>query len=322
MSECLPRENAFMLPNELISILPKTDALVKAEVIGGSGSNRSYRRLYMKSGRELIGTVGTNRAENEAFIYLAAKLREAGVNVPEVLAVSDDNMAYVQTSVGNKSLFDCLDREDLIGETIDMLAKVQQTPDIDYSRCYPVAAMDRRAIMWDLNYFKYCFLKTTPGVEINEPELEDDFERLVDIIMAAKPTGFVVRDFQSRNIMIDSDGRPALIDFQGGRFGPAHYDVASFLWQARAGFSDELRSRMVSRFCSARAIDEAEFRSELPYFIALRLMQALGAYGFRGRFEGKEQFIKPIAPAVASLKSILSLLPVPLSAIEAHLQVL
>lgn len=320
MSECWPLASVSMLPDELINILPQGDDLAEATPIGGSGSNRRYWRLLMASGRELIGTVGTNREENKAFIYLAEKLGAAGVNVPEVLAVSDDYMAYVQTSVGSKSLFDCLEREDIIGATIDMLAKVQQTPDIDYSRCYPVAAMDRRAIMWDLNYFKYCFLKTTPGLEIDEPALEDDFERLTDIILSAGPSGFMVRDFQSRNIMIDTADRPALIDFQGGRLGPAHYDVASFLWQARAGFADELRSRMVSRFCSVRAIDEAKFRSELPYFIALRLMQALGAYGFRGRFEGKEQFIRPIAPAVTSLKSTLASLPTPLPAIASHLQ--
>ncbi len=309
-----------MLPNELTRLLPKGDALIEALPIGGSGSNRSYWRLRMASGRELIGTVGTNREENRAFIYLAGKFAEAGVNVPHIVAVSADEMAYVQTSVGKKSLFDCLDRVDLIKQSMEMLARVQQTADIDYSRCYPVAEMNRRAIMWDLNYFKYCFLRTTPGLELDEPALEDDFERLTDIILSARPLGFMVRDFQSRNVMIDADGRPALIDFQGGRLGAAHYDVASFLWQARAGFSDELRSEMVSHYCRVRNIDEDLFRSELPYFIALRLMQALGAYGFRGRFEGKEKFLTPIAPAVVTLKSVLADLRTPLPAIAKHLE--
>lgn len=309
-----------MLPNELTSLLPKGETPIEVSPIGGSGSNRSYWRVRLSSGRRLIATIGNCRAENDAFIYLSEKLAAAGVNVPKVIAVSSDGMAYWQTSVGSKSLFDCLDRIDLIEQSIDMLAQVHQVPGIDYSRCYPVAEMDRRAIMWDLNYFKYCFLKTTPGLELDEPALEDDFERLTDIILSACPLGFMVRDFQSRNVMIDSTGRPALIDFQGGRLGPAHYDVASFLWQARAGFSDRLRSQMVSRYCNARGLDESKFRSELPYFIALRLMQTLGAYGFRGRFEGKEKFLTPIAPAVATLKSTLADLPAPLPAIAAHLK--
>lgn len=309
-----------MLANELIALLPKGESVVNVQPIGGSGSNRSYWRINLASGKELIGTIGNRLAENDAFIYLSKKLATAGVNVPRVVAVSSDGMAYLQTSVGTKSLYDCLERTDLIEQSMDLLAQVHQVTDIDYSQCYPVPEMDRRAIMWDLNYFKYCFLRTTPGLELNEPALEDDFERLTDIILSAKPLGFMVRDFQSRNIMIDANDCPALIDFQGGRLGPAHYDVASFLWQARAGFADNLRWAMVAHYCAKRGIDETKFRTELPYFIAFRLMQALGAYGFRGRFEGKEQFIQPIAPAVESLKAILAALPIPLPSIAAHLR--
>lgn len=298
-----------MLPTELTSLLPASRRLTGADLIGGSGSNRSYWRLRFESGADLIATLGTNLRENEAFIYLAGKLAEAGVNVPRIVAVSTDRMAYLQTDVGERSLFDCLERTDLIAKSIDLLARAQQTPTIDYGRCFPVAEMDRRAIMWDLNYFKYCFLKTCPGLEIDEPALEDDFEALTEIILRAEPRGFMVRDFQSRNIMIGPDDEPYLIDFQGGRLGPAHYDAASFLWQARAGFSDELRSAMVSRFCAARGVDEARFRRELPYFIVLRLLQALGAYGFRGRFERKEHFLKSIPPALRSLRRELDALP-------------
>lgn len=294
-----------MLPDELTRLLPESDPLVGVEPIGGSGSNRRYWRLAFGSGRTLIATLGTNRAENEAFIYLDSKLAAAGVNVPAIVAVSNDRMAYLQTDVGSRALFDCLERTDMIGKSIDLLARAQQARNIDYSRCFPVAEMDRRSIMWDLNYFKYCFLKTCSGVEIDEPALEDDFDELAEIILAAEPRGFMVRDFQSRNIMVGSDDEPYLIDFQGGRFGPAHYDVASFLWQARAGFSDSLRSEMISRFCRARSVCEADFRAVLPFFVVLRLLQALGAYGFRGRFERKEHFLKSIPPAVTSLASTL-----------------
>lgn len=307
------------LPSELSTLLPAGETLVAADPIGGSGSNRSYWRLRFASGLELIGTIGTNREENRAFIYLAEKLAAGGTNVPRVPAVSPDEMAYVQTSVGISALFDCLERRDLIAAAMRLLARAQQTPGIDYGRCFPVAAMDRRAIMWDLNYFKYCFLKTCPGLEINEPALEDDFEHLTSIILSAEPRGFMVRDFQSRNVMVGTDGHTlSLIDFQGGRLGPAHYDVASFLWQARAGFPSELRSEMVGEFCRARGIDETQFRCELPYFIVLRLLQALGAYGFRGRFERKEHFLRSIPQALASLDATLADMPLP--AIKAHIK--
>lgn len=296
------------LPSEFDRLLPAAPREVIA--LSGSGSNRRYWRLKFDCGPDLIATQGIDLKENKAFFYLAGKLAEAGVNVPLLVGISADRMHYVQTDVGSVSLFDCLDRIDLIDDAIDMLALAQQTQGIDYGRCFPVAEFDRRSVMWDLNYFKYCFLKTSPGLEIDEPALEDDFERLADRVLGVGPRGFMVRDFQSRNVMVSND-EVALIDFQGGRLGPAHYDVVSFLWQARAGFSDALRSRMVCRFCAARGIDEAKFRAELPWFVVLRLLQALGAYGFRGRFERKDHFLRSIPPAIASIRKELRSLDLP-----------
>ena len=296
----MPLANASMLPRSIKDLLPWDVELLSADPINGSGSNRRYWRLRFASGLELIATEGTVRAENEAFIYLSGQFRAAGVNVPRVVAVSPDSMAYLQTSVGSRSLFEMLDRTDLIAKSMDLLARVHSVSNIDYSRCYPVPAMDRRSIMWDLNYFKYCFLKTTPGLNIDEPALEDDFERIADDLLTAEPKAFMIRDFQSRNVMIKDD-EPALIDYQGGRLGPVYYDVASFLWQARAGFSPELRDEMISRYCRAAAMDEVEFRRVLPTFVIFRLLQVLGAYGFRGRWERKEHFLASIPPALASL---------------------
>ncbi len=308
-----------MLPPRLRALLPAGECLQTVSPIGGSGSNRRYWRIEFRSGLEMIGTEGTNRRENEAFIYLAGKLAAHGVEVPRVLAVSPDVMAYLQTSVGRLSLFDCLDRYDLVAESMELLARAQSVTGIDYSRCYPIARMDRRAIMWDLNYFKYCFLKTTPGVEIDEPRLEDDFDTLADRLLAARPLGFMVRDFQSRNVMINN-GHPALIDFQGGRLGPVHYDVASFLWQARANFAPSLRSQMASHFCTYAGLDEQAFRAELPYFVIFRLMQTLGAYGFRGRFEGKTSFLTPIPAALSTLRSTIAAVAPTLDNLAAHLE--
>lgn len=308
-----------MLPHRVEALLPSGRNLLAAEPIGGSGSNRRYWRLRFSAGADLIATEGTDRKENDAFIYLSEKLAANGVNVPRVVGVSADGMAYLQTSVGRVSLFDCLERRDLIARSMEMLARAQSIRGIDWSRCHPIAEMDRRAVMWDLNYFKYCFLKTTPGVEIDEPALEDDFERLADRILGSEPCGFMVRDFQSRNVMIDDDGNPALIDFQGGRRGPVHYDVASFLWQARAGFAPELRSQMVAHYCAAAGIDESDFRAELPQFVVFRLLQTLGAYGFRGRFEGKERFLTPIPAALSALRDVLATPGVELPALAAHI---
>ncbi len=291
-----------MLPPKIKELLPSGLRLLSVEPITGSGSNRQYWRLRFDGAPELIATLGTVRAENEAFIYLAELFAAQGVNVPQIVAVSPDRMAYLQTSVGTRSLFDDLGRKDLIAKAMELLARVHGVRGIDYSRCYPVAAMDRRSIMWDLNYFKYCFLKTCPEINIDESALEDDFEALTADLLRAEPKAFMVRDFQSRNVMISPDGEPYLIDFQGGRLGPVYYDVASFLWQARAGFSMELRSEMISVYCLAAGIDLERFCRELPKFVIFRLLQVLGAYGFRGRFERKEHFLASIPPAVASLK--------------------
>lgn len=292
-----------MLPDELKALLPPGAEIIESETIGGSGSNRRYWRILLADGQRLIATLGTNLRENEAFFYLSEKLGDAGVRVPRVIAISADRMGYLQTWVGDHALFDCLGRKDLIAKSVELLVKAQTTPGIDYLHCFPVPEMDRRAVMWDLNYFKYCFLKTCVGLEFDESALEDDFETLTDIITGAEPRGFMVRDFQSRNIMINPDYEPYLIDFQGGRFGPAHYDLASFLWQARASFSDGLRSEMLSLYCRLRGLDEQKFRGEMRYFVIFRLLQALGAYGYRGRFERKEHFLRSIAPAVKSLRN-------------------
>lgn len=288
----LPAEIPFDFSADTTEIIPIT----------GSGSNRKYWRLKFVDGSSLIVTIGTNREENDVFFYLSERLAAAGINVPQVLCKTHDSMAYVQTDVGEKSLFDCLDRTDLIEKAIDLLVQVQQVKGVDFSRCRPVRRMDKRSIMWDLNYFKYCFLKTCPGIELNENWLEDDFNLLSEVLLDVDTWGFMVRDFQSRNIMINNQEELALIDFQGARRGPVHYDLASFLWQARAGFSDELKDRMISRFCEKSGVIEEQFRRELQFFVIFRLMQVLGAYGLRGRFERKEHFLKSIPPALGLLK--------------------
>jgi len=283
-----------------------------------SGSNRRYFRLT--GGRSLIGVLGTCEPENDAFIYLAHHFGERGLPVPEVLAVSDDRMAYLQTDLGDTLLFNAIekgrvtsafsnDERDLLIKTIRLLPDVQFSGAVglDFNKCYPTPHFDTRTIMWDLNYFKYCFLKAT-GLEFEEGRLEDDFQAMAEVLMRSQSSTFMYRDFQSRNVMIH-DGEPYLIDFQGGRKGPFYYDVASFLWQAKAGFPDSLRHELIGHYISAlrkyKPVDEDYFYEQLRHFVLFRTLQVLGAYGFRGYFEKKPHFMQSVPFAIANLKALL-----------------
>ncbi len=289
-------------------------------MIKQQGSNRIYSRETDPSGRSIIRVVGTNRDENRAFIYMARHFRAIGLPVPEVYSVSPDEMTYTQEDLGDTLLFDHLDDYTLLSRTIRALAHMQVAGarDFDWSVCFPVPAMDERSIRWDLNYFKYCFLKLT-GIEFSEPRLEDEFDTLVKKLTAnANANAFLYRDFQSRNVMI-RDGQPWFIDFQGGRRGPTQYDVASFLWQARANFAPELRERLIDEYLdemekifessNLRIFDRDAWKAALPHFVLFRTLQVLGAYGFRGYHERKPHFLQSIPNALRNLRDILTRLP-------------
>ena len=286
----------------------------------GSASNRRYFRISSASGT-CIGAVGTDRLENEAFIALSRHFRSKGISVPEVFAVSEDGMSYIQEDLGAEVLFDRLQKarksgegldevEDLLCRTMAELPKIQFEGGhgLDFSICYPQPSFDRRMVMFDLNYFKYCFLKAT-GLEFNEVKLQDDFERFADDLLEDDMDTFMYRDFNARNVMI-CDGRPCFIDFQGGRRGPIYYDVASFVWQARAAYPDCLKERMVKSYLEGLSeymtISRELFDRRLRLFILFRLLQVLGAYGFRGWTEHKANFVTSIPAAIDSLKVLVS----------------
>ena len=275
-----------------------------------------YSRETDENGRSVIRVVGTNRDENRAFIYMARHFHALGLPVPEVYWVSDDEMSYTQEDLGDTLLFDHLDPT-LLERTIRALAHIQVegAQDFDWSQCFPVPAFDERSIRWDLNYFKYCFLKGTK-IEFSEPKLEDDFDRLVKNLLSSftfQFSTFLYRDFQSRNVMI-KNGQPYFIDFQGGRRGPTQYDVASFLWQAKANFAPELREKLIDAYLDELAafqpiLAEREWRAALPHFVLFRTLQVLGAYGYRGYFERKPHFLESIPLALKNLRDILAELP-------------
>lgn len=289
--------------------------------IAGAGSERRYFRVCGEKG-EYIGTIGVSEAENDAFIYMAARFLEMGLPVPQVLAVSTDRMAYLQTTAGVVSLFDYLsgsrENGDYSSHEISLLEDVMRClaayhtadySEFDFNLCYPRGAMDARAITWDLNYFKYSFLKPA-DIEFDEEKLENDFERLVRLIESCGMDAIILRDCQSRNIMIDEQGNhPVFIDFQGARKGCGLYDVVSFLWQARAAFPPSLRQHLFDVYMASSPVLTSkswELKERLPLFVLLRTLQVLGAYGFLGLVKRKEHFIKSIPAAVDNIRELLS----------------
>ena len=245
-----------------------------------SGSNRRYFRLT--GTQKLIGVYGTSKEENEAFLYMAAHFRKKGLPVPEVYICSEDKNCYLQEDLGDILLFNAIEKgratsvfseeeKEMLRKTIRLLPSIQfaGADGFDFSHCYPQAEFNQRSILWDLNYFKYCFLKAT-GLEFQEDKLEDDFQKMSDVLLRNSSATFMYRDFQSRNVMI-KDGAPWFIDFQGGRKGPFFYDVASFLWQAKAKFPETLRNELLEEYIDAlskyKPVDRDYFFSQLRHFV-------------------------------------------------------
>lgn len=291
--------------------------------LSGSGSNRKYYRLS-SGGYSIIGVSGRDARENRAFMALSGHMKARGINVPEVYASDPDGLSYLQEDLGSVSLFDAVssgrysghyspDEKNLLLKTISMLPEIQfkGAEGLDFNVCYPEPAFNRRLVMADLNYFKYCFLKPS-GIEFNEAELENDFDRLADALLQDGGNTFMYRDFQARNVML-KDGIPYFIDFQGGRRGPVHYDVASFVWQARAGYPEDFRRELVDAYFEHMQgfsrTGREEFDERLRLFVFFRTLQVLGAYGFRGNFERKPHFLESIPYAISNLRSILDAPP-------------
>lgn len=297
-------------------------APTKADTLPKAGSNRQYVRL---SGTPtVIGVIGTDRAENHAFIYLARHFHDKGLPVPEIYGVSDDESRYLQQDLGQRALYAAVTagrqhegqyssaEVELLKRTIRLLPHVQiaGAEGLDFKQLLEPVTFDKRAAKFDLHYFKYCFLKTT-DVPYNEVMLEDDFERFASDLVACSEgqTSFLYRDFQGRNVMLSEDDSPYLIDFQGGQQGPIHYDVASFLWQASAKYPQRLREELIEEYVDELSglisFDHEAFREHLHLFVLFRLLQVLGAYGLRGYVERKKYFLDSIPHAIASLRRLL-----------------
>lgn len=312
---------------QLIQLYKTTFGLApsKVETLPKAGSNRQYVRLTgLPPSPTVIGVVGTDIAENHAFVYVARHFAEKGLPVPAIYAVSDDESRYLQQDLGCRALYTAVahgrehggeyndDEIALLRRTIRLLPHVQieGAEGLDYDQLLQPRIFDRRAALFDLHYFKYCFLKTT-DVPYNEVLLEDDFERLADHLVGCSEgqNTFLYRDFQGRNVMLSDDNAPFLIDFQGGQRGPIHYDVASFLWQASAKYPQRLREELIADYMDELSLlitfDRLAFRQHLLLFVLFRLLQVLGAYGLRGYVERKKYFLDSIPHAISSLRLLL-----------------
>ena len=293
--------------------------------LAGAGSNRAYYRLFDEEGNSVVGVVGTSRDENHAFIYLSEHFTKRQLPVPQILAVSDDGLRYLQTDLGEVSLFDAirggreaggrynLDEQELLKRTIRQLPNIQirGARELDWQNCYPQPEFDEDCVLFDLNYFKYCFLKPS-DLDFNELKLEANFRLFAKDLTSEQCDSFMYRDFQARNVMLDADGNPFFIDYQGGRKGPFYYDLASFLWQASARYSNKLRRELVLEYYNAlqqyiEVPSVRHFVSRLSLFVLFRTLQVLGAYGFRGYFERKKHFLDSIPPAMDNLRALLKL---------------
>ena len=284
-----------------------------------SGSARKYYRITGPKG-VVIGCVGTNPRENRAFLTIDASFCAQGLHAPAVYGVSGDGMAYIQEDLGDGQLFELLKPSIESGEygpeqmrwlkdTIALLPSVQHkvARGLDWNVCFPDKAFNERMVNFDLNYFKYDFLKFT-GLEFDEIRLQDDFDRLREDSLQGIGETFMYRDFQARNVMI-KDGEPCFIDFQGGRRGPVQYDLASFLWNAGTHFSARMRRELELVYLDALREYEAvpseeEFYERYRLITLVRILQECGAYGFRGLYERKQIFLDCLVPVKQCLREL------------------
>lgn len=286
-------------------------------LLPASGSERRYARLLLPDSTTLIGAYCPNVREAKAFIYLSEHFAQHKLPVPRIVGVSSCGRFYLQNDLGNETLFHMITNstcsatanvEPFLKNALTALVhfQVQGVKGIDTQMLYPIPSFDLRSVMWDLNYFKYSYLKLLNTV-IDEVELENDFERLAQFLLNDDMNYFQYRDFQSRNIMVQ-DGKLNFIDYQGGRIGPCLYDVASFLYQAKAGFSEQQRYHLLCHYIDTlaahRPIDKEKMVARFDVVAAFRIMQTLGAYGYRGIFERKPHFIQSLPAAVANLKRL------------------
>jgi aminoglycoside/choline kinase family phosphotransferase len=296
---------------------------VKMDQLAQAGSDRRYFRIFGET-KQAIGTYNADFKENKAFIRFTQHFWKKGLRVPEIYGENLLNGVYLQQDFGDTQLFSMLPPvgDEWNDELVQMYQKslfhlaelqIKGGEGLDYSVCYPRAAFDKQSMMWDLNYFKHYFLKLAK-IPFDEQALEDDFQRFTDYLLLADCNHFLFRDFQSRNIMVQ-EGEPYFIDYQGGRKGALHYDVASLLYQAKGGVPPSVKKQLfdyyMDKVSSMIPLNRDKFSEEYYGYVLIRCLQALGAYGFRGLYERKEHFISSIPYAIDQIEQILGFIKLP-----------
>jgi aminoglycoside/choline kinase family phosphotransferase len=292
--------------------------------LGGSG--RQIIRLSNEK-NTAIGIVYGVREENIAFLDFSKHFRKHGLPVPAIYGEDLDHGVYLEEDLGNTTLYEFLSKNrkaaTIAAPVIEAYRKVvailprfqvEAGRDVNYGACYPIGSFDRQSVAWDLNYFKYYFLRLA-GVPFNEQALEDDFGRLTDFLMTADRDYFLYRDFQSRNIVL-RDGQPFFVDYQGGRKGALQYDIASLLFDAKADLPPELRQELLDHYLDALSgyikVDREAFMKHYYAYVYVRILQALGAYGFRGFYERKQHFLQSVPFAMKNLRWLLHHVTLPI----------
>jgi aminoglycoside/choline kinase family phosphotransferase len=293
--------------------------------LGGSG-----RKIIRLASEKLsaIGILYDVREENVAFLEFSRHFRRHGLPVPEIYAEDLSHGAYLEEDLGDTTLFEFLSKnrvgENIAPQAVEAYRKVvavlprfqiEAGRDLNYKVCYPCASFDHQSIAWDLNYFKYYFLKLA-GIPFNEQELEDDFGRLTKFLLGARRDYFLYRDFQSRNVML-RDAQPFFLDYQGGRKGALQYDIASLLYDAKADLPPELRQQLldhyIDRLTDFIELEREVFMQHYYAYVYVRIMQALGAYGFRGFYERKAHFLQSVPYALKNLRWLLHHIELPIA---------
>jgi aminoglycoside/choline kinase family phosphotransferase len=293
--------------------------------LGGSG--RKIIRLSNERS-SAIGILYGVREENTAFLAFSRHFRNHGLPVPEIYGEALSHGAYLEEDLGDTTLFQFLSRnrsaDDVAVPVAEVYRKVvavlprfqvEAGRDLDYSVCYPIASFDRQSVAWDLNYFKYYFLRLA-GIPFNEQALENDFSRLTEFLLSADRDYFLYRDFQSRNILL-RDGQPFFVDYQGGRKGALQYDIASLLFDAKADLPPELRQDLLNHYLEALGhyakLGRDAFMHHYYAYVYVRILQALGAYGFRGFYERKAHFLQSVPYAMKNLRWLLHHVELPIA---------
>ncbi len=304
-------------------------AVVRMQPLQGK-LGASGRKIIRLSGGALsaIGILYNVREENVAFLEFSKHFRAHGLPVPEIYGEDLSQGAYLEEDFGDTTLFEFLSENragsSISAPTVEAYRKVvallprfqiEAGRDINYKACYPRAEFDEQSIAWDLNYFKYYFLKLA-GVPFNEQLLEDDFKRLTAFLLSARSDFFLYRDFQSRNIML-REGQPFFLDYQGGRKGALQYDIASLLFDAKADLPPALRQELLDLYIERAgdfvALERSAFMHHYYAYVYIRVMQAMGAYGFRGFYERKSHFLQSVPYALKNVEWLLQNVKLPIA---------